>query len=264
METVDTHCHASPTWYEPIEALVYQMDTNGVKHAVLVQHRGQYDNEYLFECVRRYPGRFAPLVLVDTDREDAPEKLELLVEQGARGVRLSPDTRSPGHRGAAIWEKASELNLPVSCGGKKEDFLGSWFLEIIEQFPGLSIILEHLGSVNHPDGEAEPFEIRRRVFELAESANLYIKFHGLGEFCERNMPVTEPSAFEGRVSNILEMAYSAFGPERMMWGSDYPPVSGREGYGNALRLPRQFLGSKGEKALELMFGEVAKRLFKLS
>jgi len=49
-----------------------------------------------------------------------------------------------------------------------------------------------------------------------------------------------------------------------MWGSDYPPVSGREGYGNALRLPRQFLGSKGEKALELMFGEVAKRLFKLS
>jgi len=78
------------------------------------------------------------------------------------------------------------------------------------------------------------------------------------------MPVTEPSPFEGRVSNILEMAYSAFGAERMMWGSDYPPVSGREGYGNALRLPRQFLGSKGEKAFELMFGEVAKRLFKLS
>ena len=78
------------------------------------------------------------------------------------------------------------------------------------------------------------------------------------------MPVTEPSPFEGRVSDILEMAYRAFGPERMMWGSDYPPVSGREGYANALRLPRQFLKPKGEKALELMFGGVAKRLFKLS
>ncbi len=264
MEIVDTHCHASPTWYEPIEALVYQMETNSVNQAVLVQHRGQYDNEYLFECVRRYAGRFAPLVLVDTEREDAPEKLELLAEQGACGVRLSADTRSRGKRGVAIWEKASELNLPVSCGGKKEDFLDSRFTEIIEQFPGLPIILEHLGSANHPDGEAEPFEMRRRVFELAKYPNLYIKFHGLGEFCERNMPVTEPSPFEGRVSSILEMAFAAFGPERMMWGSDYPPVSGREGYGNAMRLPRQLLRSKGEKALELMFGEVAKRLFKLT
>jgi L-fuconolactonase len=247
-----------------VEALINQMDANGVKLAVLVQHRGQYDNGYLFECVRRYPERFAPLVLVDTDRTNAPAELALLAEQGACGVRLSPDTRSPDRRGLAIWEEAAELNLPVSCGGKKEQFLDSWFREIVERVPTLPIILEHLGSANHPDGEGEPFDVRRRVFDLARYPNLYIKFHGFGEFCERNTPITEPFPFEGNVSTILEIAFDAFGPERMMWGSDFPPVSGREGYGNALRFPLQFLKTKGEKALELIFGGVAKRLFKLS
>jgi L-fuconolactonase len=264
MHVVDTHCHASPTWYEPIEALVFQMDANGVDQAVLVQHRGQFDNEYIFECTRRFPGRFAPLVLVDVEREDAPEELERLARQGACGVRLRPYAPASGAGDIAVWEKASELRLPVSCGGKKEDFLGGWFRKVLERFSDLPIILEHLASHNHPDGEPEPFECRRRVFGLAKYPNLYIKFHGLGEFCERNMPVTEPNPFEGRENSILELAYGAFGPERMMWGSDYPPVSGREGYGNALRLPMEQLESKGERALELMFGGVAQKLFKLS
>ena len=33
----------------------------------------------------------------------------------------------------------------------------------------------------------------------------------------------------------------AFGPRRIMWGSDYPPVSSREGYLNSLRTPQEYL-----------------------
>ena len=31
----------------------------------------------------------------------------------------------------------------------------------------------------------------------------------------------------------MVMAYEAFGPRRMMWGSDYRPVADREGYRNS-------------------------------
>jgi L-fuconolactonase len=31
------------------------------------------------------------------------------------------------------------------------------------------------------------------------------------------------------------MAYDAFGPDRMIWGSDWPRVTNREGYRNSLR-----------------------------
>ena len=56
MLIVDSHCHASDCWYEPIESLLYQMDRNEVEKAILIQMNGQANNAYQAECVRRYPG----------------------------------------------------------------------------------------------------------------------------------------------------------------------------------------------------------------
>ena len=65
MPIVDTHCHASLAWFEPIEALIHQMDENDVQHALLVQIRGQYNNDYQFSCVDRFPDRLASIVAID-------------------------------------------------------------------------------------------------------------------------------------------------------------------------------------------------------
>jgi L-fuconolactonase len=90
MIIVDTHCHALPHWFEPVEVLLHQMNANGVDKAALIQVRGQFDNRYIMECVQRFPGRFSAVVIVDTDAPDAPETLTRWVSQGAVGVRLSP------------------------------------------------------------------------------------------------------------------------------------------------------------------------------
>ena len=57
---------------------------------------------------------------------------------------------------------------------------------------------------------------------------------GLGEIAKRPPRLLPEFRFED-VPPLFEMAKDAFGVERMMWGSDFPPVAGREGYGNALR-----------------------------
>jgi L-fuconolactonase len=261
MLIVDAHCHASPYWYEPLDSLLHHMDRNGVTRAVLIQYLGQYSNEYQFECVRRHPGRFASVVLVDAADPDAVNQLDRLAEQGARGVRLRPRTRSPGDDPLAIWRKASEMSLPVSCCGTNTAFATDEFAQLVATFPNLPIVLEHLGSLNHPDGEPSPYELRRKVYSLARFPNVRIKVHGLGEFCERTTPVTEPFPFKLPIPPILEMAYEAFGPQRMMWGSDYPPVSGREGYRNALQLTMEHLGGKSARDRRLIFGETALQVF---
>ena len=263
MMIIDTHSHASPYWYEPVESLLFQMDRYGVAQALLVQYMGQFDNEYQFECERRYPDRFASVVLVDAQDPGATQQLERLAEQGARGVRLRPDTRSPGDDPLAIWRKAEELGLPVSCGGTSDQFASPAFADLVLTFPRLPIVLEHLGSINAPDGEKPPYDIRSKALSLSELPNVYIKIHGLGEFCKRTNPIQQPFPFETPIPPLLEMAYQAFGPERMMWGSDFPPVSGREGYGNALRLTMEQLGSKSERDRELIFGGVAQEIFRL-
>src|SRR2546428_6452899 len=144
MLIVDTHCHALPHWFEPVEVLLHQMHANGVEKALLVQVRGQFDNRYMMECVQRFPGRFAPIVIVDTDRPDAPQTLEQWAQEGAEGVRLGPTVRSPGSDPLAIWRKAAELGLPVSSLGSFEGFTGPEFAQVVREFPTLPVIVEHL------------------------------------------------------------------------------------------------------------------------
>ena len=263
MVIVDTHCHVSPAWYEPAESLLHQMDANGVEHAILVQMHGQTSNEYQFECVHRFPDRLASVVLVDSESPDAVGQLERLAERGACGVRLPATARSPGEDPLAIWRKAAQLGLPVTSGGASTGFASEAFAQLVQGLPDLTVIIEHLGSSNAPDGEPAPYEIRRKVFALSRYSNVYIKVHGLGEFCRRALPVTEPFPFEEPIPPLLDMAYEAFGPGRMMWGSDYPPVSAREGYRNALQLTMDQLVSKSEGDRNLIFGGVALRVFRL-
>ena len=135
MMIVDTHCHALPHWFEPVETLLHQMNANGVEKATLVQVRGQFDNRYIMECVQRFPGRFSAVAIVDTDTADAPETLAHWVNQGAEGVRLSPTTRSPGSDSLAIWRKAAELGIPVSCLGSADGFTSSLFEQWSRNFP---------------------------------------------------------------------------------------------------------------------------------
>ena len=263
MVIVDSHCHASPSWYEPVESLLGQLDRNGVEHAVLIQMQGQTNNAYQFECVRRFPGRFAPVVIVDTTRADATRVLERLAGEGASGVRLGPSTRSPGDDPLAIWRAAARLGLPVSCGGTSAEFASDEFAHLVEALPALPIVVEHLGSVSRPDPDDAERQTRRRVFNLARFPNLSIKVPGLGEFCRRALPVTEPFPFERPIPTYLEEVYQAFGPARMMWGSDYPPVSGREGYRNALRLAMDQFATRSQEDRDLIFGGTALSIFPL-
>ncbi len=261
MIIVDTHCHVSRHWYEPVARLLEQMDHNQVAHAVLVQMMGEYDNSYQEECVRQYPDRLASVVLVDTARPDAPDTLEKLVERGAAGVRLSANTRSPGDVPFAIWRKAEALNLTITCAGSGDGFISDAFKEVLQTVSQVPIIIEHLGSGNKPDGEAAPYVKSQKIFALSRFPNTYIKIHGLGEFCQRAMPATEPFPFERPIPPLLNLAYDTFGPERMMWGSDYPPVSGREGYSNALQLTLDQFADKPEQERAAIFGGVAMKLY---
>ena len=263
MVIVDAHAHASPYWYEPIEVLLFQMDRNGVDKTTLIAIAGQTDakyNRYVVECARRFPGRFSPVILVDTERTDAPKVLKHWAKEGAEGVRLKVATRSPGKDPLAIWKACADLGLRVTCEGrKKEDFADDEFRKLIKTLPDLTFIIEHLGK---PD-EAAPYSIYKKTLSLSKFPNVYIKVGGLGEICRRPFPFREPFyAVEG-VPPFVKMACKAFGPARIMWGSNYPPSSSLEGYGNTLRYLDEYLDTFcSNEDKQWIFGKTALTLFK--
>ncbi|MQG87357.1 MAG: hypothetical protein FI699_00610, partial [SAR202 cluster bacterium] len=111
---IDTHCHAGKNWFLPIESLEFEMDRAGVERAVLIQHGGTYDNDYLFEESGKRNNRFKVVVLVDPEDEDPIGSLEKLAERGAAGIRIGPDDEFNFLTDATdIWRKAGDLNLVV-------------------------------------------------------------------------------------------------------------------------------------------------------
>lgn len=261
---VDAQCHVSTVWYEPVQSLLEQMARAGVAQAVLIQMLGQFDNGYQQGCLERHPGRFASVVLVDPSDAGATKSLRRLAEQGASGVRLRPTARSPGPDPLAIWRCADEHRLAVSCVGNSAAFSSREFLELLHDLPNLTVVLEHLGGTSQPDMDASMQAQRLRVMELARFPNLYLKVPGLGELAVRKSPPpSEGCPFELDSAPVLQEAIKAFGPRRLMWGSDFPPVCSREGYGNALAWCRSALAHVPAADLEEIFAGTARRVFKL-
>ncbi|MBI2908550.1 MAG: amidohydrolase [Chloroflexi bacterium] len=259
MLVVDSHAHASPLWFEPIEVLLYQMNVNEVAKTVLIQFASNYDNDYLIECLRRFPGRFSACVVVDTNSPDAPARLEDLAARGATGVRLLCKTRSPGSDNLAIWRKAEGLGMTVSLLGSAEELGSDEFHRIVETFPALKIVIEHFGK---PGGEQAPYTVYRRALSLAKHPNTYMKLGGLGELCKRLAPFRPPYFTE--VPPYIKMAVEAFGPQRLMYGSNFPPVSHKEGYRVALHALMDYLSYLSQDGLQWIFGQTALQAWKFS
>lgn len=253
MHIVDTHTHASPHWFEPVETLLHAMDVNGVAQALLVQFRGNFHNEYLFDCVRRFPQRLAACVALDVTAPDAPVVLESLVRKGAKGVRfwihregdVAPDS---------LWQKANDLCLPLSVIGTEEEFGSDEFRRLVAAFPGTRVVIEHFGRAGRD--ELPPYTRFRRVLALAEFPNVFMKLGGLGEICHRpsRFPASNPFPL---VPPFAKMAIEAFGPRRLMFASDFPPVTYREGYRNALNGLRDHLSFLSADDQAWIFGGTA-------
>ncbi|MGH8056690.1 MAG: amidohydrolase family protein, partial [Candidatus Entotheonellia bacterium] len=177
------------------------------------------------------------------------------------GIRLGPTVRSPGNDPLAIWRKAAELGIPVSSLGSPEAFTSPQFEEVLGAFPNLPIIIEHLGGIGRDEGS--PYPTFRKILALARYPNTYMKVHGLGEICHRPIPFPQPMRFPN-VPPFMQMAYDAFGASRVMWGSDFPPVAGREGYRNALQWTLEHIPFRSVEDKEWVFGKTALSLFKFA
>ena len=249
MKMVDTHVHVGLKNYVRVEELLRRMNLIGIDKAVLVQYRagmpppGNTENSYLYNCINDYSSKLVGVCLVDHRREDATEKLEYLVKKkGFQGIRLAGRDISPGNNEIAIWEKASELGINVSVSGEITPVK-----DIAESLPDLKLHIEHVGMPN-TNGD--------KILELAEYDNVYVKFStgGLQGVSKEGYPYIDAQPFFRKV-------YEIFGSERIMWGSDYPPVEGREGYRKALEFIKEEIDWLSSDDKEWILGKTAMSLW---
>jgi L-fuconolactonase len=217
------------------------------------------------DCVHRYPDGFAAVVLADTKKSDALGIMEKCSEQGAIGIRLRTQERSPGADPLAMWRRCFELGWRVSGSSSKglTSLTTPEFTKLVEELPDLKIVLEHMDVAGLPTGaRVSPIrEVDSGVFEKVLTSskypNIYLKLPGLGEFVANpnqphfDSPVLPPL-------REVKMACDASGSHRMMWGSDFPRCSGRESHTNALKGQMEKIPFFSSEDKELVFGKTAR------
>lgn len=276
MYIIDTHCHVGLHKYEPVETLLFHMAQMGVDKAVFIQYMGNTDNGYIVECMNAHPGRFAAAMIVPPD--DDGSQMRVWAEQGISGIRLHAASRAQGSDPLAHWRAADALGLVVSAPCSPAALCSDEFNEVVQTFPNLQIIIEHLAGANR--AMQPPYAEFKAALELARYANLTIKLPGFGECCDLTpilhaalaedqasldaaLENREPAIFD-QIPPLADLALDAFGADRMMWGSDWPPVSSREGHANSLRIPLAWASTLSEAEQTAIFGGTAARIWKLT
>lgn len=260
---VDAHCHASPLWFEPVEPLLFQMDQNGVEKAVLTQVLGQFDNSYQEQCVARAPGRLASVGAVAIAAPDAPARVREWAGRGMVGLRLRPEARNDGNDPLAIWCAAADCGLSISVGGAAANIVDNAFAQLVQTFPQMDFVVEQLGGWTRPDCDGSP-ATWEAILRLTRFPNVSLKIPTLGQIAPRQIGKPLPDngpVLDASKGTILLETLSAFGAERLLWGSDFPVVASREGYANALNWTRVIFDGRPTSEVDAIFGGNAERIY---
>jgi predicted TIM-barrel fold metal-dependent hydrolase len=88
----DSYAHCSTTAYLPWEALERVHLGAGIDSGLLIQHLGEFDNEYLVQVASRTEGRYRAVILVDqTDLSCQQTVRRLAKHKAVAGLRVRAD-----------------------------------------------------------------------------------------------------------------------------------------------------------------------------
>lgn len=203
-----------------VEQLLGYMDEHDISGALLVQTPwyGE-DNRYFVDAMHRFPGRFAALgYLPDPLAPDAPEKLRYqYAEESFRGIRLHLlDDRITdsvaGGKADPLVRQAVELGVPIQFLIREPD-RHAVVQNLAQRFPDGVFIIDHLG--HPPPGEGYPFPSSRAFFACGEMPNIYAKVSLHYMHSTQDYPWSD-------LHDYQHLTLETYGPQRLMWGSNYP------------------------------------------
>lgn len=271
MDIVDTHAHIYspdekryPTIEKPLrppggkgslEDLRKESKAAGVAAACLIQVSTFYrfDNRYIADSAAANKDWTAGVVTLSPDNPESPLMLARLAKDyGIKGMRSIPAEGGrldhPGVR--ALWRTALDLGVVINVLTNRDK--ADQVDRLLADFPKLPVVLDHC--LNLKVGpELEP--ILEAVLFLSRRPNLHAKVTFVPTGSATGYPCADMHATARKVID-------AYGPERCVWGSDFPCElwTPKVSYAEHLRIFQQDLGLS-QAVQEQVLGATARRLW---
>jgi predicted TIM-barrel fold metal-dependent hydrolase len=220
-----------PTRDADPETLLDLMKANGVERTVLIQYIAyRWDNSFVASVLKKYPGTFQAVARVNPEDPAAPDHLTALTEQGFRGVRISPSGNASGDwfHGPLmppLWKRAHDLKVPMTVLAPITRM--PEVATLLEPHPNLTVVIDHM--VDCPIDQPAELE---KLIALKRYPNLYVKLSHPWSLSKQPYPWTD-------VHPQIHRLYDAFGPQRLMWATDWPIIENSKAtYAQSLTLFR--------------------------
>lgn len=216
------------------ETLLALMRANDVARTVIIQViHYKWDNRYLADVLRRYPKQFHGVCRVNPEDPNAPDELRRLTEEhGFRGVRLSPAAGPEGDWITGplmppLWLRCAALEVPMTLLIPIARL--PQIQPLIEANPGLQVVIDHMAD-SPVDQPAKLY----LLLALARYPQVFVKISHMWSLSKEGFPYRDSAA---QVHRLLD----AFGPTRLMAGTDWPISLKQLSYAQAVQLFREHL-----------------------
>lgn len=242
---VDSHAHVferglplaarrrhAPDFDALLDDYLGLLDTCGISHGVLVQPSFLgTDNRYFLDAIAHHPQRLRGVAMIDPGMPLAD--LRALQAQGNTGVRVNlvgieiPDFASPDWQALLGHMRSLDLHLEIHRDACDLPRLLDALLP-----SGCRLVIDHLGRPEPALGIADPGFAA--LLRAADSGRVWVKLSAA--YRSARSPRVDAGARTaalaaedaGSARSTVAALLAAFGPERLVWGSDWPHTQHRD------------------------------------
>lgn len=235
--------------------LAAAMDAAGVAQALAIQSRFYgYDHAYLFAAAAGLKRRLKVVPLLNAVRPSNVEEMEgYLACGGIAGFRVIVLCSEPadwliGPAAARLWSRLAQLRLPIGL------LINPVQLSVVESLaerePELRIVVDHLGGI-----DAGVWPLWGPVLlGLSRMPNVHVKLSALGHLSREVFPYED-------LHRPVQALLDSYGPERLLWGSDWPHAYEYGTYEQSAQSVAVAIGIGRDAEQDLVFGGTARSLY---
>ena len=240
--------------------LLPELTANGVDGSVAVQaSQAEEETQFLLDLARQCPAIAGVIGWTDLRARSLPQRLAYYSQfrklRGFRHILQSePDDhfmlRDDFSRGVGHLR---EFNFTYDILIYAKQLPAA--IELAGRFPEQPFVLDHIAKPSIRTRGIAPWS--KHMHEIAESPNVYCKLSGL--ITEADWHNWRPDDFQP----FLDVVFEAFGPDRLMFGSDWPVCLVAGTYRQVKELIVGYTRNLGSTEKEKIFGLNAVRFYSL-
>lgn len=252
----------------PPDLLTTTMDYAGVDKAVL-QCGGVYGqlNYYYAMVLDEYPelsNSFIPLAQIkekEAHKEEQIDRLQNAIRNlGLKGLWFAADETSFETNYKPFWDEVRSLGIPVFLAFYPEKKVWLSLLKSLEKwvedYPNIPCVLPQAFPLSTTKKDDE-IEIPDFAKDLIKKGNIYLELAypiSRGRVEDYPYPISQKA---------IKKLYDTFGPQRLVWGSDFPMVERYCTYSQSLNYLKDYCDFIPQEDMELILGRNIQAIFSM-